>query len=154
MVTTRCCAFWSDLEKEYKWKGGQKGLSTRYRPPQVASWITAGRGGVGPTLSDIGGYDESWWKWWAGLQPAWRVLDAERAGRFQREVYPEGGGEENWQTLRFPGNNGALSLVASLYWWGKRMDEKQQSWEEAVTDVTWVLAGLVEAEKIRGGGRV
>ncbi|KAK7031320.1 hypothetical protein R3P38DRAFT_3187034 [Favolaschia claudopus] len=152
---------WCDLEKEYKWERSQRGLSTKNRPSQVASWITAGRGsrgpmghGAGPTLSNITGYDESWWEWWGGLQPSWRIVDGNKTGRFKREEYPAGSDAKDWVTLRFPGKNGALSLVASLYWWGKRMNEKNQrereeNWIEAVRDVTWVLTGLLQAEKRR-----
>ncbi|KAK6967168.1 hypothetical protein R3P38DRAFT_3244642 [Favolaschia claudopus] len=158
----------SSLEKAYKWakweKGGvSKGLRTTNRPQQVQAWVQAGRGsrgvmggGAGPTLSDTQAFGETWWGWWRGMQPVWRKPNDGSTG-FLRDSFPAGGGE-NWMTLRFPGPNGALSLIASLFWWGKRLREKQisgdglKSWEEAVVDVTWMLRGLAEAEGNGGEG--
>ncbi|KAK7016888.1 hypothetical protein R3P38DRAFT_3202187 [Favolaschia claudopus] len=156
----------SKLEEGYNWKnwergGVAKGLRTMNRPSQVHAWIQAGRGargvmsgGAGPTLSDTRAFGEAWWAWWRGMQPMWRKPNEASTG-FARDAYP-GGGEEEWKTLRFPGPNGALSLVASLFWWGRRIKSKGLSgadlekWEEAVVDVTWMLGGLREAET-KGG---
>jgi hypothetical protein len=53
--------------------------------------------------------------------------------------------------LRAPSQNGVLSVVASLYWWGKKVqiageDDDCESWVEAVADVEWMLHGLLAAE--------
>ncbi|KAJ7741970.1 hypothetical protein DFH07DRAFT_750702 [Mycena maculata] len=151
-----------DLERTYKWdkgtKGG-KGLSTLNCPLQLSVWITAGRGGrggvlgngVGPTIASLAVYDTNWWKWWDGLQPAWRIADRGRPGRFIRDVYPAGKPEDTYLPTHHPGPNGALSLVATLYWWGGKVredgrQEELESWVDAVTDVKWMLRGLLAAE--------
>ncbi|KAJ7735077.1 hypothetical protein DFH07DRAFT_967307 [Mycena maculata] len=43
-------------------------------------------------------------------------------------------------------------LIATLYWWGVKLgkeggQEERESWVEAVTDVKWMLHGLLAAEK-------
>ncbi|KAJ7750927.1 hypothetical protein DFH07DRAFT_541870 [Mycena maculata] len=113
-----------ELEGVYGWLNcGGKGLGTLHRPPQVAAWVTAGRGrggamgnGVGPAIPSLAEFEDLWWKWWGELQPDWRVSDPQ-PGRLKRDMWPAGG-LENWQTLRHPGPNGALSLIATLCWWG------------------------------------
>ncbi|KAK7050131.1 hypothetical protein R3P38DRAFT_3173191 [Favolaschia claudopus] len=145
-----------ELERAYEWEKTQVGLKTTNRPSPVSSWIRAGRGtrggimsgGFGPSIGNIVKYEEGWWDWWRALQPAWRVKDA--ANRFERGEYPQPTAE-NWLTLRAPGPNGSLSLVASLYWWGQRLEkvvdsEEKRTWVEAVTDVKWMLRGLCAAQ--------
>ncbi|KAJ7649147.1 hypothetical protein DFH06DRAFT_918972, partial [Mycena polygramma] len=144
-----------ELERGYRWTvGAVRGLSSTNRPSQVASWVSLGRGGrggwisngVGPKIVSLAVFDAAWWAWWKELQPKWRVQDGGRPGRFTRDTYPPRR-KENWSSLRHPGQNGVLSLVATLYWWGKAVEqagerEDRESWAEAVTDVKWMLRGL------------
>ncbi|KAJ7717300.1 hypothetical protein DFH07DRAFT_762058, partial [Mycena maculata] len=157
----------TQVERGYKWEKGGKGLATLHRPPQVGAWVTAGRGarggamrnGVGPAILDLAVFEEQWWQWWSGLQPMWRVAAKGNTGngkatslRFSRDLYPAAGSDA-WQSLRHPGPNGALSLVGTLYWWGVKLQkegvprEDRDVWLEAVTDVDWMLRGLLAAEK-------
>lgn len=108
--------------------------------------------GRGPEIGEVSDFGSSWWAWWESLQPAWRNRDVENPSRFRRDAYPKGTSGE-WETLRHPGQNGVLSLVASLYWWGKRLSPEsdvkiRESWEEAVADVQWMIQGLRRAEFI------
>ncbi|KAK6997417.1 hypothetical protein R3P38DRAFT_2797729 [Favolaschia claudopus] len=138
---------WAGLEQTYSWvkkaPSGRSSLGTTGRPSQVALWIGAGRGlrggpmreGAGPTIGSVVKFEETWWQWWSALQPAWRVRDGGHPGRFSREEYG-GKTREDWETLRAPGQNGMLSVVAALYWWGvklvKRIDgEEKRTWAEA-----------------------
>ncbi|KAJ7068956.1 hypothetical protein B0H15DRAFT_764748, partial [Mycena belliarum] len=149
---------YAELEQTYKWdKGSSKGLGKLNRPTAVDKWVGVARGarsgamanGVGPPIGSIAKYEESWWRWWGGLQPDWRVSHAGRPGQFARVMGPGSDDTNSWATLRHPGVNGVLSLLASLYWWGKAVQEKQpsnkeemESWVEAIGDVKWMITGL------------
>ncbi|KAJ7078635.1 hypothetical protein C8R43DRAFT_1143374 [Mycena crocata] len=151
-----------DVERSYKWdKGSIKGITTVERQTELKDWIGAGRGlrggamakGTGPQIVSLGVYEAKWWRWWAAMQPKWRVVSSGHPGRFTRDVYPRLA-IENWTTLRFPGPNGILSVVGTLYWWGMKLKavggrEDMESWVEAVTDVRWMLNGLLAAELAR-----
>ncbi|KAJ7664353.1 hypothetical protein DFH06DRAFT_986198 [Mycena polygramma] len=148
-----------DLERVYRWEvGAVRGLSMTNRPQQVTTWVNLGRrgrggwisNGVGPPIESLAIFDDLWWKWWGGMQPEWRVADAGTPGRFTRDHYPTK--KADWACLRHPGKNGFLTVVATLYWWGKATDrerngEDRASWAEAVTDVKWILRGLLAAQR-------
>ncbi|KAK7018521.1 hypothetical protein R3P38DRAFT_2784330 [Favolaschia claudopus] len=153
---------WADLERAYLWVKkpltGRSSLSAANRPSQVALWIGAGRGlrggpmskGAGPTIGSVVKFEQNWWAWWASLQPPWRVRDAGHPERFSREEYGAKTSED-WDTLRAPGQNGMLSVIATLYWWGVKLKDKvdgeeKRSWVEAVCDVKWMILGLTAME--------
>jgi hypothetical protein len=73
------------------------------------------------------------------LQPEWRVRGSDGKWAIQ-ESYGE------WEdALLVWGNNGHLTLVASLYFWGLaalKSTTLRSSWEAAVIDVTWILEGI------------
>ncbi|KAJ7602659.1 hypothetical protein DFH06DRAFT_1019121 [Mycena polygramma] len=136
---------------------------TANRPLQLSLWVKAGRGikpttgrpapmaeGRGPPIASLAVYGADWWRWWAKVQPEWRVQDTGRRERFVREQYPAAT-RANWGDMRHPGPNGALSFVSTLYWWGKALgsgeQEDRESWADAVRDVRWVLKGLLAAER-------
>jgi hypothetical protein len=60
------------------------------------------------------------------------------------ESYGKAGRE--WGPLYQWGVNGTLSIVASLYFWGRGVvdgeDALLREWEAAVVDVTWMLEGM------------
>ncbi|KAK6974631.1 hypothetical protein R3P38DRAFT_2583930, partial [Favolaschia claudopus] len=153
---------WAELERAYAWvkkpSTGRLALSAASRPTQVVLWIGAGRGlrggpmrnGAGPTIGSVVKFEQNWWSWWATLQPPWRVRDRGHPERFSREEYG-GKTQEDWETLRVPGVNGMLSVVAALYWWGVKLvkvvdSEEKRTWVEAVRDVKWMIAGLTAVE--------
>ncbi|KAK6992993.1 hypothetical protein R3P38DRAFT_3224405 [Favolaschia claudopus] len=148
----------TELERAYKWEKLASGLGTTSRPTQIYLWVRAGRGlrggpmsqGAGPTIGSVVKFEQTWWAWWEGLQPPWRKREPGIPKRFERVSYPEAR-RENWESLRAPGPNGALNLVASLYWWGVKLiavvdSEEKRDWVEAVTDLKWMLRGLCAAE--------
>ncbi|KAJ7186916.1 hypothetical protein C8R46DRAFT_864987, partial [Mycena filopes] len=145
-----------EVERGYKWEKGQGSSlgGTANRPKPLTQWVTAGRGlrgggmakGAGPSIGSIAVFDDVWWRWWGRLQGSWRKAEGSKPGRFERGAYPESA--ESWEGMRHPGQNGLLSVVATLYWWGKMVQteggkEDRESWTEAVADVKWVLKGLV-----------
>ncbi|KAJ7722420.1 hypothetical protein B0H16DRAFT_1264795, partial [Mycena metata] len=149
-----------ELERAYKWEKGRKNkeLGKVNRPPAASDWISRARGSRArpesntvPKIASLAVYEREWWSWWATLQPAWRVQDAGRPNRFARETYPTPK-PENWDPLRVPGQNGILTVVATLYWWGlKNLEigerEDKESWVEAVADVKWMVKGMLAAER-------
>ncbi|KAJ7086892.1 hypothetical protein B0H15DRAFT_781927 [Mycena belliarum] len=155
---------WVEIERGYEWdmnKGG-RGLSKRGRPAEVSAWVSAGRGlrkgplanGVGPGIRSLAVFDATWWRWWGSLQPEWRSKCRGTPGKFERDVYPDSHGD-TWSSLRHPGQNGVLSVVASLYWWGKKVTtdgvrEDWESWTDAMRDVRWMLCGLRAANVQQG----
>ncbi|KAJ7722531.1 hypothetical protein B0H16DRAFT_1266073, partial [Mycena metata] len=144
-----------ELERAYKWEKGRKNkeLGKVNRPPAASDWISRARGSrvrpesnTVPKIVSLAVYEREWWSWWATLQP-----DAGRPNRFARETYPTPK-PENWDPLRVPGQNGILTVVATLYWWGlKNLEigerEDKESWVEAVADVKWMVKGMLAAER-------
>ncbi|KAJ7678248.1 hypothetical protein DFH06DRAFT_975852 [Mycena polygramma] len=142
--------------------GSPRGLTSTNRPIQVSKWVGQGRGlrggwmsnGVGPTIDSVAVFDAEWWKWWGAMQPGWRVKDVGTPGRFTRGTYAAAD-KANWASLRHPGQNGIVSLVATLYWWGKAVQkggrEERESWAEAVADVKWMVKGLLKVVEEGGG---
>jgi hypothetical protein len=58
----------------------------------------------------------------------------------------EFGGEGGWDDrLLHWGQNGILSMIAGLYFWGCAVRDQPEvlgRWEFAVNDVAWILEGL------------
>lgn len=64
---------------------------------------------------------------------------------------------DDFEALWFPGQNGCISLVAGLYFWGMSRQAmgsmggsgwdgvNRMKWERAVQDVVWMLEGLEAA---------
>ncbi|KAJ6523681.1 hypothetical protein DFH09DRAFT_1329919 [Mycena vulgaris] len=130
------------------------------RPKEVDEWIRSGRGTRSKKtvrVDDLVTFGKTWNAWWASIQPSWREKDAE--GVFST------GGEygDDWSTLDFEGQNGNLTAVAGLYFWGSTRRKLsvlpsgiQEDWERAVQDVTWMLEGLgahVDAPRARSSRR-
>ncbi|KAJ6503113.1 hypothetical protein DFH09DRAFT_944205 [Mycena vulgaris] len=137
-------AAWTRIEYASRFEHSSSNLSTKDRPKQVGTWIALQRGkrGAGPPeVTDSVAYAAQWQLWWDSLQPAWRGRDAN--GAWSVAEYGEGG--KDWGPLYRWGVNGALSLVASLYFWGcgvLQRGESAETWETAVCDVTWMLEGM------------
>ncbi|KAK6996594.1 hypothetical protein R3P38DRAFT_2565172, partial [Favolaschia claudopus] len=146
------------LERAFGWDNPSRGLPKINRPAQVSAWVTHGRGsrggimreGAGPALADAEAFGKQWWAWWGKLQPAWRVPKDGAEGRFVRGEFP-GVEKDMWSSLRFSGQNGVLSLIACLFWWGRKLTNEQRDgegdWREAVDDLTWMVNGLLAAEE-------
>ncbi|KAJ6503159.1 hypothetical protein C8R47DRAFT_968874 [Mycena vitilis] len=140
---------WVELERSYSFAFGTATLKATHRPAEVKKWIADARGktlAVVP-ITNMGKFVESWWKWWTVLQPSWRG-----SARGQREGLPAAAPDADWSQLVVPGQNGLLTVMATLYWWGcaekgTGMAERSQGWEEAARDVLSVLNGLRHRSK-------
>ncbi|KAJ7029032.1 hypothetical protein C8F04DRAFT_963367 [Mycena alexandri] len=149
-------AAFSDLERAFKWDKGKKNqeLGKVNRPPACTPYHRGSRArpeaDTVPKIPSLAVYERDWWKGWATLQPQWRVESPGRSNPFLRETYPALS-PDNWNPLRVPGQNGMLSVVAALYWWGLKNSavgerEDKESWSEAVADVKWMVKGMLAAE--------
>ncbi|KAL1713348.1 hypothetical protein EV715DRAFT_211822 [Schizophyllum commune] len=111
------------------------------KPTLLKDWIQAGRASRAkrlPHVGDVDGFARSVWAWWVAMQPSWRKVDA--TGSVQPRRIRAG---DSWgASLDVRGQNGMLSVVACLCWWGLAlkdgMDESRQSWVRLVHDVASV----------------
>ncbi|RDX40321.1 hypothetical protein OH76DRAFT_1459537 [Lentinus brumalis] len=133
----RALEWWTVIERSYNWESSGKGLSPAHRPEEVAHWLKVLRRNIAksPVIKDEVSYAEKWWKWWAGLQPSWRIRDA--------QLRPVIGGEGDWEALKKPGKNGLLMVLLSLAWWSDAATAATRSqWDIAVKDVSWVMVSM------------
>ncbi|KAJ7735250.1 hypothetical protein DFH07DRAFT_753953 [Mycena maculata] len=136
---------WIRLEAASRYEQGPTNLPKKGRPDQVTAWISVGRGRRGverAKVLDCEEYARAWHMWWDFLQPEWTKRGAD--GKWSVVDGYAGDGRE-WGKLYQWGVNGALSLIAALYFWGcaAREDvELEAVWEEAVGDVSWMLEGM------------
>ncbi|KAJ7617531.1 hypothetical protein DFH06DRAFT_1012564, partial [Mycena polygramma] len=146
----------------------QTGVGGTDRPAEIQLWIKAHRGirrkaSYDAGVVDLAAYAKRWWRWWDSLQPAWR----KRRANGQWEMSAEYRKEWEWNELAFPGQNGCISVVASLYFWGTSRSalggggqwtgHARGEWDRAVQDAVWTLEGLEQTlpeVKKKGKGRV
>ncbi|KAJ7893223.1 hypothetical protein B0H13DRAFT_1474817, partial [Mycena leptocephala] len=131
---------WIELEKLYGFVVGNNTLKGGERPKEVTQWVRDGRGRTMPMIpiTDLGKFENGWWKWWTALQPSWRG-----SWRGRTESARGKPADASWEKLAVPGQNGLLSVVATLYWWGYAekkagMDARSTGWEDAMKEVVAV----------------
>ncbi|KAK7043466.1 hypothetical protein R3P38DRAFT_2767090 [Favolaschia claudopus] len=134
-------AAWTRMEVASRFEFSSANLPAKHRPKEVGTWIGSSRR-VEPAIEDPTQYALEWQRWWDSLQPSWRVRGGD--GRWTvLEKYGAGGKE--WGSLYRWGINGVLSIVASLYFWGRAVrlnPEMYATWESAVQDTVWILEGM------------
>ncbi|KAL1698292.1 hypothetical protein EV121DRAFT_218423 [Schizophyllum commune] len=132
---------WQALEAKNEFDIG-KGTRLRdpRKPPVLKAWIQAGRAPRTkkiPDIADVDAFAKQVWIWWASLQPEGREVDAEGLAQPSRDVVDDWGA-----ALGVRGQNGMLSVVACLCWWGLANNEAQRAsdglWCRLVEDATWV----------------
>ncbi|KAJ7797200.1 hypothetical protein B0H14DRAFT_2197185, partial [Mycena olivaceomarginata] len=97
--------------------GKAKGFKgTAAWPSQVADWIRDGRGRTQAvrTIADIDAFEKTWWEWWNSMQPEWRASWTKEGAT----AVLEGADWGPLTAAAAAGQNGMLSVVATLYWWG------------------------------------
>ncbi|KAJ7602793.1 hypothetical protein DFH06DRAFT_1023442, partial [Mycena polygramma] len=148
-----------DFEAARGFADGSFQMGNKERPKQITSWLTSGRKWrLPPTLGCELGTPETedawvgiWWGWWRHLQPGNRIW------AFGKLTRPE---TADWSKLAgMYGRNGLLQVMATLYWWGERVEDRLDGatvlrardtegtvhWKAAVEDVTWVLEQIIES---------
>ncbi|KAJ7629774.1 hypothetical protein DFH06DRAFT_941308, partial [Mycena polygramma] len=138
-------AAWTRIEYASRFEHGPTNLSSKQRPAEVGVWITKnlrGKRGIEPKVTAPAEYAKGWQLWWDSLQPGWRQRGPD--GKWTIDEY--GGGGREWGPLYQWGVNGTLSILASLYFWGRAIVEGEEAdrraWEAAVLDVTWMMEGM------------
>ncbi|PPQ97109.1 hypothetical protein CVT26_001077 [Gymnopilus dilepis] len=129
-------AMWLRFEGAHGYKGFTKRINTVQRPSVIGDWIQRARSSTFAPVFDVEEFGTHFWTWWSNLQPTWRKITANTTAR---EV--DGG----WDALDKPGGNGWPSIVAALFFWGRRLGGARVegvSWDIAVDDVCWVLSEL------------
>ncbi|KAJ2965567.1 hypothetical protein NUW54_g14076 [Trametes sanguinea] len=138
----RAAEWWTVLERSYSWQTSAKGLPTKNRPSQVAEWMRVHRRELTrhPAINDEVEYAQQWQQWWAGMQPEWRVLNA--------DGWPVQDGIGSWESLTNPGKNGLLVVLLSLMWWRTvATSATMDSWTSAAADVAWVVACMANSKQ-------
>jgi hypothetical protein len=113
-----------------KWTLQVKGFGAEGRPEEIQTWIRYARKGT-PKIKDMNKFAKEWQAWWTRLNPEWRIDD----GALLKEA------RGSWETLRKPGANGFLGVLAGLKWWREALGATSE-WTSAFEDVTWVLQAL------------
>ena len=112
-----------------------------FRPNEISWWFQIGRRRFGekniPTIDSVEEFEASWIKWWTAGQPEWR----------DTEDWPFEMGDatgKDWCNLPDGGKDGIFVVIVSLAWWVcARGSSGGRKLDEALTDVTWVLDGLI-----------
>jgi hypothetical protein len=126
-------------------RGTNRALGSRGRPSEVDWWIGRARKRM-PTIKDPTALARSFWAWWKGLQPSWREASDVSGPLTSAHRVING----DWAVLDRPGQNGFLSVLAVLSWWGRAVVVDEGSavllsheWREACADVQWVMQSML-----------
>ena len=123
-------------------------LSTFSRPDQVGWWFRSGCRNFEkvPSIPSCLTYQKFWIAWWSSIQPAWRHAEN---WPLPRKLSVDG----PWDNLLVRGKDGLFVVVMSLLWWiieEAKGESEASELNEAIADVSWVLAKLVSVLSVRG----
>ena len=112
-----------------------------HRPEETGRWLKTRSYSAQdiPHVSDANAYCKRWLAWWTVCQPAWRTVNG-------WPFLKEGGADVIWGKLDARGQNGLFVIIVSTTWWASSLNspEERQAFEEAMDDLRWVLAQLLE----------
>ncbi|KAH7917593.1 hypothetical protein BV22DRAFT_1026074 [Leucogyrophana mollusca] len=117
-------------------------FSATHRPKEVAWWIARKRPSQPPAL-DLAVFPRGFWDWWKSLQPEWRNIHIPTQSNTRKSREDHG----DWTALDKRGQNGFLSVMACLKWWGTADKCKgctDARWLIAVEDVQWVMERVIQ----------
>jgi hypothetical protein len=126
-------------------RGAMHAFSSAKRPAEVEWWIARARKPK-PVIKDIAKFKDNFWSWWKGLQPKWREVGNVDGPLTSGHRCFEGPGDGDWVDLNKPGQNGFLTVVSLLCWWGHALcngNHGMTEWRAAVDDVDWVLSKML-----------
>ncbi|PBK66645.1 hypothetical protein ARMSODRAFT_1021094 [Armillaria solidipes] len=111
---------------------------------EVASWIKFYQR-THPEIMQAGlwRFADEWWSWWKRMQPAWRVVD-DVVGPLGDEYRVGLGGD--WEVLSKRGQNGHVSPLAALVWWGDSVGDDvdlRREWAWALEECHHTLLNLL-----------
>jgi hypothetical protein len=122
-------------------KGAMHALSSDKRPTEVEWWIGRARK-LQPAIKNIPKFETSFWAWWKALQPRWREVGD--VPGVLTHAHRQGDGD--WSELDKPGQNGFLTVISLLSWWGQALrggSLGMVEWQAAADDVNWVLTQML-----------
>ncbi|TFY77852.1 hypothetical protein EWM64_g6164 [Hericium alpestre] len=131
-------AFFKHEEKHgFSPGGGRPWLNAKGRPAVIAEWIQWARAWCTYDIGDTDAMAQAFWTWWRALQPPAHLEKDSMALKPATS-------DLSWEKVDVAGQNGLLSVVAALAFWGMAIRgseevEDEKSWEDAVADVTSVL---------------
>jgi hypothetical protein len=117
-------------------------LDATNRPKEVGVWIKNARKYKAFVIDDIKVFSRSWWTWWEGLQPEWRIA----AGRPFSQKVPLG--EVSWESLFKSGCNGFFIVVLTISWWltAVKGNLDDEDFSQAFSDVLWTTDCIISGQ--------
>ena len=122
-------------------KGAMDALPANQCPAEVVWWIgQACKSQL--MIKDIPKFVRGFWAWWKGIQPKWQ--DVGQTQGILTTIHQQG--EGSWVELDKPGQNGFLTVLSLLSWWGQasHTEAETMEWLAAVEDVDWVLTEMLK----------
>ncbi|PPR07319.1 hypothetical protein CVT26_013679 [Gymnopilus dilepis] len=132
-----------ELQGRFKERGK---LGARHRPSCIGDWIQRRRATTWRPVIEIPAFEEKFIKWWASVQPEWRISNA-------GDIDVSAAGSD-WEDLYKPGLNGIYSIIVALFYWGlavKAGSGEHSRWLNAVKDVDFALTNLL-GDEVRSAG--
>jgi hypothetical protein len=127
-------------------KGAAHAFGVDKHPAEVEWWIACARKPK-PVVKDVMKLQDSFWAWWKGLQPQWREASKVDSPLMNAHRYPQRG-DSGWKVLDKPGQNGFLTVVSLLCWWGQALcngNIEMTGWH--VANVEWVLTQMLSGQE-------
>ncbi|KAJ7877125.1 hypothetical protein B0H14DRAFT_2342452, partial [Mycena olivaceomarginata] len=107
-------AAWVRIEKASRFEEGDDRLPATNRPGPVSTWMRSKK--ATPKILNIEAFVVAWQGWWDSLQPSWRTKQGDAKWKLGGQY---GGKGADWGSLYTWGPHGVVSIVASLYMWGR-----------------------------------
>ena len=115
---------------------------TTSRPKDLQTWLKSGRRSLKkvPIIVDAHIYGSEWVEWWTVAQPQEHET---HQWPFPREPISDMG----WNKFPANGKDGIFLAVMGLSWWAPavRFSNEVAFFEEAVTDLHWVILELIRS---------
>ncbi|KAK0439645.1 hypothetical protein EV421DRAFT_1713175 [Armillaria borealis] len=142
-----CLMVWEGRGGFKDLKGAKHGLPPTGRPMEVGPWIKNYRWTKPEvTAETLRRFANDWWTWWKRFQPTWQNT-GDMEGPLTSDHQPGLGGD--WSSLVKRGQNGFMSPVACLAWWGEAVGDETElrmEWEGALEECHHVLLNLLASQ--------
>jgi hypothetical protein len=131
---TRLLDVWSEFEAQEEYFEVQP-LDCVDRPLPLTIWMKRHRSSTWrPPVTDMAGFERHFMKWWANLQPDWRVAD----GKVLRDLTGD------FSVLKRPGTNGFLTVLVGLFYWHVTDEiSLEEDWLTIVEDCVTIIESFL-----------
>jgi len=131
---------WAEFEVCHEFKEVVK-LGTKNCPECIQEWMRHRWSATWkPPINGVSAYEPSFMKWWASLQPYWRLLEG---GEIDFSAV-----EGDWGGLRRPGLRGLLNVIVGLFYWALEVENEKRGhtqWLIVVDDCRVVCERLLSS---------